>query len=133
MTDQEIFDKVAQHLLAQGRPARAGDTCRYRAPDGSKCAIGCLIEDDQYAPRMEGIRLKSLADRYSGRLRNILNRTHGRRMFLVRLQIVHDDCKTALDGTFDPKDLHERLRRVAEAHMLSAAVLDTAIRGAPAQ
>lgn len=61
MTKQEIFNKVRDHLLAQGKAAKgplsqdSGNmTCMYRAPDGSKCAIGCLIPDDKYFPEMEG-------------------------------------------------------------------------------
>ena len=71
MTLQEIYDKVKAHLIAQGRPAMCvltgeegytgatgspirGEVCMYRAPDGAKCAAGCLIPDEKYHPSMEG-------------------------------------------------------------------------------
>jgi len=60
MTRQEIFDKVAKHLLTQNAKAR-GDVetggpsgcLYYDSETGRKCAIGCLIPQDQYDPRME--------------------------------------------------------------------------------
>lgn len=55
MTKQEVFDKVLAHLRAQGRKALDDRRqCMYRAPDGAKCAAGCLISDEQYGPRLEG-------------------------------------------------------------------------------
>lgn len=54
MNAQEMFETVARHLFAQGKRAgvenEEGDfSCLYRAPDGTKCAIGCLLTDEQYA------------------------------------------------------------------------------------
>lgn len=50
MNAQEIFDKVAAHLLAQGVRSslrRDGVTqCLYRGPAGTCCAVGVLIEDE---------------------------------------------------------------------------------------
>jgi len=50
MNAQEIFDKVAAHLLAQGIRSNMrcdGVTqCLYRGPAGTCCAVGVLIEDD---------------------------------------------------------------------------------------
>jgi hypothetical protein len=55
MTLQEVFNKVVTHMLTQMKQAAGPDrVCMYRAPDGTKCAIGCLIQDEDYNPRMEG-------------------------------------------------------------------------------
>ncbi len=54
MTNQEAFTTVVLHLRKQGRRAQDHSKCRYRAPDGCKCAIGALIPDDQYNPKLEG-------------------------------------------------------------------------------
>ena len=55
--DQTIFDRVAAHLLAQGRPSlsdiRLG-ACAYRGEDGLRCAVGCLIDDAHYREDTEG-------------------------------------------------------------------------------
>ena len=50
MTNQQVFDRVARHLLEQGEPAlRQGrpviQTRRYPL---RKSAIGCLIEEGRY-------------------------------------------------------------------------------------
>lgn len=56
MNAQETFNKVAEHLLRQGRkalerdtPSYWGNNCRYRTPDGLACAVGCLIPDARAA------------------------------------------------------------------------------------
>lgn len=54
MNRKEIFEKVKTHLLTQGREARNGIECAYRAPNGDTCAIGCLIIDECYKPSLEG-------------------------------------------------------------------------------
>lgn len=65
-TKQETFDIVARHLLTQGRKAQepatteVGPRCRYRATDGARCAVGCLLGDDVYSPEMEGGSLEAV-------------------------------------------------------------------------
>lgn len=44
-TAQEIFDKTARHIFAQGKRAMTGGTCSYRTGDGLACAVGCHISD----------------------------------------------------------------------------------------
>ena len=59
MTDQEMYDKVARHLLAQGEKsigcaAPGGNVCcMYRGRGGRSCAIGCLIPDEAYSEDLE--------------------------------------------------------------------------------
>jgi len=49
MTKQEMFDKVLDHLRAQGkRSHEKGKGCLYRGPNGLRCAIGALIPDEAY-------------------------------------------------------------------------------------
>jgi len=52
-TSQEIFDIVCQHLLTQKVKSIENFHCLYRGPNGTKCAVGCLIPDDQYKEDME--------------------------------------------------------------------------------
>lgn len=90
MTKQEIFDKVVAHLRAQGgRALNENQMCQYRARDGAKCAIGCLILDEHYSRRLEGmlvgadnlvikaLRKSGVPDEAGGLLRD--------------LQSIHDD------------------------------------------
>jgi hypothetical protein len=64
---QAIFETVARHLFAQGKPANGEYTrivrqdvrynatgCMYRGPDNTRCAVGVLIPDEAYRPEMEG-------------------------------------------------------------------------------
>lgn len=69
MKRQEVFDKVAAHLLTQ--KARAvysskilsiSNRCSYRAENGLKCAIGALIPDYLYDERIEGCGLGNIMD-----------------------------------------------------------------------
>ena len=54
MNHQEAFDIAARHLLVQGKRSLTSDgACAYRGEGGLKCAIGALIPDDQYDPKME--------------------------------------------------------------------------------
>lgn len=43
MNRQEIFNKVATHLLTQNSRSMLGDFCSYKSPEGRRCAIGALI------------------------------------------------------------------------------------------
>jgi hypothetical protein len=56
MTNQQVFNKVIRHLRRQGKAAVVDGVCAYRASDGSKCAVGCLIPDELYHPYMEGVQ-----------------------------------------------------------------------------
>lgn len=54
-TAQEIFDISATHLLTQMKRSEAEDgRCKYRGPNGLKCAIGPLIPDEKYKTSFEG-------------------------------------------------------------------------------
>lgn len=55
MTTQQVFDTVIEHLIKQGKQAKASTGhCSYRTTDGLKCAVGCLIPDELYNPILEG-------------------------------------------------------------------------------
>ena len=60
MSNQEIFDKVATHLLKQGQRSVAlssegAPQCQYRGDKGTMCAVGCLIPDERYDSSIEGL------------------------------------------------------------------------------
>lgn len=56
MRNQEIYDTVRKHLLTQYAKAEdySGGSCVYRGPNDTKCAVGCLIADEDYTEEMEG-------------------------------------------------------------------------------
>jgi hypothetical protein len=54
-TLQELFDVSAAHLLKQrARSVSPSGRCLYRGPNGTMCAVGVLISDDNYNLRLEG-------------------------------------------------------------------------------
>src|SRR5690349_11599184 len=58
MNAQEIFDKVARHLLTQKEQSRDSFSCAYRGVNQNgkilSCAVGCLIPDDK-VPMFNGL------------------------------------------------------------------------------
>lgn len=125
MTKQEIFDKVATHLLTQNIKSLRDVTscedgvlysgCAYRGDNGTKCAIGCLIPDEAYLHEIEGSTCRSGA--VVELLKSLYDfHTEYQMSFLRQLQIVHDRS---------PVDMWKyQLKHLAEDHMLDASVLD---------
>lgn len=65
MTEQEVFDKVVAHLLQQQAYCESENSePLYRGVNGTKCAIGCLIPDEQYSIDMEQKDVISIVNRY---------------------------------------------------------------------
>ena len=54
---QELFNRVYTHLLTQKKKSRLEDFCRYRGLEGTKCAVGVLINDKFYEEALEGKNL----------------------------------------------------------------------------
>lgn len=57
LSQQEIFNRVWQHFIIERQPrsVTSDGHCRYRGPEGAKCAVGLFIPDDCYSPWMEGL------------------------------------------------------------------------------
>ena len=106
--EQKIFNKVSRHLLKQGKKSvekseDEGLVCVYRGPEGEKCAVGCLINDEYYSKVLEnktvfdpkvqevleksGVELNVVKDEYGTQKGNpIFN-------MLSSLQNIHDSEK----------------------------------------
>lgn len=56
MTRQKMFNIAGLHLLKQGKRSEneGASLCMYRGPEGTMCAVGCLIPDELYDQKMEG-------------------------------------------------------------------------------
>jgi hypothetical protein len=91
MTKADIFYRVIAHLRAQGVQAKNEQgSCRYRTPEGLKCAAGCLILDEEYTPEFEGKSWYTIAKhfpRYADFTRMITD-----------LQLLHDGCYQGFDS-----------------------------------
>lgn len=72
LTPQEAKARILEHFSQDGaqlsranayaKPHAGGNGCYYRGPNGSKCAVGCLIPDSVYRPEMENNTLESLRE-----------------------------------------------------------------------
>lgn len=123
MDRQAIFNTVKAHLLAQGRKAeREGydgyPGCVYRADNGDKCAVGCLIPDDLYSPKMEGTKARQLIAENEALARHLgiskeEDGGYPEREFIQSLQHIHDNR--------DPSNWSAALDTFAVEHELSAA------------
>ena len=115
MNNQEAFTTVARHLLTQKERALnhnpynpSNPLCAYRAEDGKKCAIGCLIPDDLYVKEMEDLPVRRLITDFP----NIALLFKDVDISLLKkLQLVHDDQR-------DITPWQIQLRRIAEEFKL---------------
>jgi len=136
MTPQEIFDKVAEHLFTQGVPSINGrGQCVYRGQNGTSCAVGVLIPDEDYRPSMDETPINSTT--LLGRFRSLAwLKPHAG--LLGSLQRLHDDI-TLQNGPlyrhvipelnpspppFDRKALAGHLHYVANSYRISGAIVD---------
>jgi hypothetical protein len=94
MTPQEIFDTVARHLFTQGERAgrrtvfhRTEFSCRYRGPNGTRCAVGIFIPDSAFDQSMEGVGMVGLLVDHGDKLPAWMR--HNSEL-LERLQTAHD-------------------------------------------
>ena len=124
LTNQQIFDKCAEHLMTQGQQSvmynQEGDgTCYYRGPHGLKCAAGIFIPDAQYNDDMELNTFATLCGKEPWLAEQF---EEDNAVELVNnLQKVHD----TQEDIFNMKSLRLSLEHVAEEFGLSHEVLNT--------
>jgi hypothetical protein len=121
LTDQQIFDKVAKHLLDQGRASSVTDEalggkrrtkCLYRGPGGLRCAVGALFPDNVYTPGLEGLAANSARMATALRAGGI-EFTLDTADFLRQLQDAHDDYLTV-----SMDEWKSEMRAIANTHGL---------------
>jgi hypothetical protein len=124
MKAQAIFDTVVAHLGKQGRPAiNTENSCLYRGPDGTKCAVGFLLKDKQYKPEMEGRDVNGLVNNF--KVPAFFSKNEE---LLHRLQRAHDaDNHHLVSGKFSKPKLRKALKRIAADHKLDDTIVAEAI------
>lgn len=111
MDKQEIFDKVAVHLLTQMKKSLITFFgCAYRSDDGLKCAIGVLIPDNKYHGELEGEGAGCCA------VLEAIGVGYELGNFLEELQEIHDGHQ--------PQYWQRELREFADENNLSTAAID---------
>ncbi len=110
MTEQEAFTIVKDHLLTQNKQAIEGEACLYRGPNGTKCAIGALITDEEYNELVQhDLHLHSVIALFKNfELESLKGLSE---VFLVRLQRIHD--------VFKPHEWEDQLRLTANQYKLN--------------
>ena len=101
--NQTAFDTVVAHLrLQKKRSAKPGtNVCMYRGPDGTKCAVGVLIPDDQFDPTKEIQHISYLHSTIPALQGIDLD-------FLCEVQRVHDSAVNWDESGFTAWDLLEQ-------------------------
>lgn len=146
MTKQDIFNRVCAHLFTQGvasygefirystieSDAYEQTGCIYRGPNGTSCAVGCLIPDAQYKKEFEGKTANWVIDQIT----SDLDHTPAWGAYpdlLHQLQGAHDNYMPrppgwAYEGDLDDEEpdsnysLHnvaKELKRIADEHELA--------------
>ncbi len=108
MNDQQIFNKVARHLLKQNKRSAYNGTCQYHTDKGLRCAIGCLIPKRLYIDSMESYTIEDLLQEYPEALTGVSNKNLP---LLIKLQNVHDFNQ--------PAEWRDHLRLAADSLGLS--------------
>ena len=112
---QELYQRVRKYATDARDPfsydqdAALGVKCRYRGPNDTKCAIGCVLPDGLYDPDMEGNGIDGLLDGcwpdvtwfFDGVDRNML----------VEFQSAHDTIAPSYEVA-DLEDTKELLREL---------------------
>src|SRR5713226_6556873 len=120
MKAQEIFDTVAAHLRQQNSKALMSDelrqtlrmgpgTCVYRNSEGKKCAVGCLLLEDEYQSDMEGQAIGFIIGhtKYNASLMRLSPHIK----LIKEFQSLHDN--------YDVEDWEEGLQDIADVFKLT--------------
>lgn len=111
-TAQEIFDRVARHMLTQKKRAYGQGKCLYHTSDGLQCAVGALIDVQRYKPFMECGTIRSLISTLSQRpeYADMVEEFSAHEDLLSWLQSIHDG---GVEITWE-----SQLRNLAQKHNL---------------
>lgn len=114
---QEIFDKVAKHLLTQKVRCvdKQGCCVYFNVETNMKCAAGCLIPDRDYSEYFE----RGAVDYYIiNKITNFFKNSGYSKNEIELVQELQE-----LHDWFRPKTWKKRLRLIAKEHSLTSDVL----------
>jgi hypothetical protein len=120
MNKQEIFDTVVKHLANQQVASRKNAlqdgnlmmVCAYRGDNGTKCAVGCLIKDEDYHTSMEAIPVDRLASEDS------------LPVYLLEHVALLEALQLAHDTAWDRRDITAMLKDTASLYQLDDSSVD---------
>lgn len=114
MKAQEIFDTVLTKLREQGKASMDGGLCFYRNYDGSCCAVGHLLTDEEYDAAWEGKTVAGLINEGYGD-KPFPQRLSDHPDLLMSLQLAHDSHL----GEYGMESWEERMEDIAIEHGLN--------------
>jgi hypothetical protein len=133
LTQQEIFDKVVTHYLIDKQPYSSQyGICKYRGPNGARCAVGLFIPDSEYVEGMDAAGGKEAFELIEkgflvGETKTLIE---SNLVFFTNLQSIHD--MSSVDKAGNPATpekfrlrLYEKLSYLALKFNLSTALLDS--------
>lgn len=99
---QALFDTMVTHLRLQGVPALDDLTggCAYRGVNGTKCAVGCLISEDNYTVGLENKSVKVPVVIDAVQMSLGITLTERQIGFLKEMQVIHDGGRSAWEPSF---------------------------------
>lgn len=114
-TNQELFDYCYQELVKQGTgSAEPSGHCFYRGPNGTRCAVGLLIDDSEYSEEFERVAAQDL---------EIVQKFYPEQMYFLRsMQQAHDNAVTDPEGFL--VGLRHGFLHVAKSWALNTTVLE---------
>lgn len=120
MTPQEIFNTVAEHLFQQGWRAECNNHVYTHHPDGRKCPVGILIEEDpEFEKLNQNIQIRALVEQHPERFPEYFQDKEVIGL-LGYLQSIHDK---AFSWT-NTETMKKALTKAAEIYKLDASILD---------
>ncbi|WP_225936182.1 hypothetical protein [Caballeronia sp. NK8] len=97
LSPKKIYERVSEHLLTQRAVSEDDNgSCRLRSPEGRKCAIGSLVNDDLYEPELEGVGISYYRHAQDGKLLRALFASNVNAYdpniidLLIELEEIHD-------------------------------------------
>jgi hypothetical protein len=122
----EVFQTVVNHIWQQKvksakklTKSSCVATCMYRGPNGTKCAIGCLITDEEYDPKMETYGVSSVLRDYPIAAIKINEDTPDH--FFIGLQGLHDDIPASLKTKKGLNYFKTRVKELAAKYVIDPA------------
>jgi hypothetical protein len=108
----DVFNHVVEHLRKQGTRSLTEDqTCAYRGANGTMCAVGAIMADDEYEPSFESRSIDQLVE--ENRLTpSFKERIESNLDMLSDLQYFHDHYLEYWDGRFT-EDAEARINKFA--------------------
>lgn len=118
---QVIYDKTIKHLTDQGsRSSNARGKCVFRGENGTKCAAGLWIKDEDYKAGMENADLNDVADIFT--IYNIKTFSNAIEVSTAALYLINE-LADLHDGRNTKQGFYNKATSIANNYKLSTSAL----------